>query len=59
MRDASFEVRFTVPLEVRNINDAVVNEAAVIAAAKAGARAEVERQLSAAIAAGDFNVDFE
>lgn len=56
MIDASFDVKFTVPLKVRNVNDAVVNEAKVIAAAKAGARQEVIRQLEEAMGEGAFDI---
>ena len=56
MVDASFEVKFTVPLEVRSINDALINEQDVIKAAKNAARDEVMRQLSAALEEGQFDV---
>jgi hypothetical protein len=58
MIDASFEVRFTVPIEVRSINDALINEQDVIKAAKSAARNEVIRQLSAAMEEGQFDVGY-
>jgi hypothetical protein len=58
MIDASFEVRFTVPLGVRSINDALINEQDVIKAAKSAARNEVIRQLSAAMEEGQFDVGY-
>ena len=56
MIDASFEVSFIVPLEVRNINDAVIDQTLVIKAAKEAARAECQRQLIESMEAGDFDV---
>jgi len=56
MIDASFEVSFTVSLEVRNVNDAVINQQKVVQAAKDAAWAECQRQLSESKAAGDFDV---
>jgi|GEM_PF-1217540 hypothetical protein len=58
MIDASFEVRFTVPIEVRSINDALINEQDVIKAAKSAARNEVILQLSAAMEEGQFDVGY-
>jgi len=56
MIDASFDVIFTVPLHVRNINDAVINQGKVVEAAKAAACEECIRQLNEAVGDGAFDI---
>jgi hypothetical protein len=54
--EASFEIKFTVPYQVANINDSFLNEAKVrevaLAAGKAAAAAEIERQLAESLTDG-------
>ncbi len=54
--DVSFDVSFTVPYKVANINDDVINRSDVINVAKQAARAEIVRQLLAAVGDGAFDV---
>jgi hypothetical protein len=57
--DVSFEVRFQVKAEVRNINDSVIDEAKVVDAAKAAAFAELARQTNESVRTGDFDIASE